>query len=63
MFSDVHTHPFYRPLWVRISIVAVTASWVTFEYAYGNSGLFLALSAGAFVFCVWAFLLTYPKPQ
>jgi hypothetical protein len=54
-------HPFYRPLWRRIAIVAVTALWAAFELYTQSNGLFMALSCGAFAYSVWTFLITYPR--
>ena len=54
-------HPFYRPLWRRIAIVAVTAAWTAYEVFWGGNGLWLVLAAGSFAYSVWAFLITYPK--
>jgi hypothetical protein len=61
MFKDIHTHPFYRPFWRRLAIVASTVIWVLFEFLYGSSGLWMALALGVFGFCVWTMLITYPK--
>jgi hypothetical protein len=44
-FLDVD-HPMFRPLWVRVAIVALCVGWAVFEFV-GGSGmwgiLFLAL--------------------
>lgn len=43
------THPAYRPLWVRIAVVAVATGWGVFELATGNPGwAVLFLSAGGY---------------
>ena len=31
-------HPFYKPLWRRVVIVAVIVFWVGFEYYMGQRG-------------------------
>ncbi len=44
-------HPFYRPLWRRVLLVAVCAGWTTVEF-YNNQQvwglIFLAVTAYAF---------------
>jgi hypothetical protein len=62
MLKDLKTHPFYRPLWIRLVIVTVLAVWAVMEYAYGST-LFLTIVSALLVYCVWAFLLTYPDPS
>ena len=62
----VHDHPFYRPLWRRVAIVAVTGAWAAFELSLGNSGLWTVLGCAVFVYSVWAFLIIWkdiPPPQ
>jgi hypothetical protein len=54
-------HPFYKPLWRRIVIVACTIAWVAFELLYGASGLWQALSIGVLAYCTWTFLVVFPK--
>ncbi len=49
---------FYRPLWLRIAIVAVCAGWALFELSSGSTGwalLFGAIGAWAAYqfFVVW----------
>jgi hypothetical protein len=61
MLKTDQDHPFYKPLWRRIAIVACTLGWVAFEVIYGSSGLWLALAAGACAYCLWTFLITFPK--
>ncbi len=42
---------FYRPLWIRVAIVAVCTIWALFEYLNGSPGwamLFGAVGAWAF---------------
>jgi hypothetical protein len=61
MFKDIHTHPFYRPLWRRVVIVASALVWAGFEVMHGASGLWMVLALGVFAFCAWTMLITYPK--
>lgn len=51
-------HPFFRPLWRRIALTAVTLGWAAFELATGNpfwAILFGALGAAA----LWGLLIAY----
>ena len=55
-----HEHPFFRPLWRRIAVVAVCAAWSIFEFANGAS--FWGMIAGGFAaYAVWQFFILY-KP-
>lgn len=50
--------PFYRPLWLRIAIVALCLGWGLFELVMGSPGfaiLFLALGA----FAGYRFFVTF----
>ena len=43
--------PFYKPLWIRIAVVALPAAWGIFEFVSGTpfwGALFCAASALAF---------------
>jgi hypothetical protein len=55
-------HPFYRPLWRRILIVAVCAAWFALEAAQSGSGLWTVIAAGALAYAVWFLFITY-KPD
>ncbi len=51
-------HPMFRPLWVRLLIVAVTAGWATVEFVTGSATwgtIALALAA----YEVWVLLITF----
>jgi len=51
-------HPWLRPLWRRVAVVALAAGWGLFELVSGSPGwalLFLALGA----WLGWGLLLTY----
>ena len=56
-------HPFYRPLWVRVAIVAVCAGWTLVEIYAGEP--FWAMLVGAVaVYSAYALLLTFkPAPR
>jgi nitrate reductase NapE component len=62
MAFGVHDHPFYRPLWRRIAIVATTLAWAAFEMILAKDGLWTVLASATFVYSVWAFLLVYTPP-
>ena len=56
------SHPFFRPLWRRILIVAVALGWALFEAVTGNPGwavVFGALGAVA----LWGLLVSYDRRQ
>jgi hypothetical protein len=53
-------HPFYRPLWVRLVLVAICAGWTAVEFYNGEQTwgtIFLVVAAYAF-----AQLLLFYKP-
>ena len=62
MAKSVKDEPFYRPLWRRIAIVAVTGIWALLEIIYAGEMLWMALSVGIFAYSAWTFIITYPKP-
>ena len=50
------SHPMFRPLWVRILIVAICLGWAVFEFTSGSSAWGAAfLARGAYA--AWAFFL------
>lgn len=54
-------NPFYRPLWVRVLIVAVCLGWALVEVANGAivwAMFFAALGA----YATWALLFTWKDP-
>ncbi len=60
MLKDVHTNPFYKPLWRRVTIVATTAIWFSVEL-WAGVGMWTTIAAAFCGFSLWAFLITYPK--
>ena len=51
-------HPMFRPLWVRILIVAICVGWAIFEFTTGSGFwgvLFLALGA----YAAWGFFVAF----
>jgi hypothetical protein len=63
MAFGVHDHPFYRPLIRRVLIVASTAIWAVVEFLYSKDGFWTVIAGALFVYCVWAFLIVYPKGE
>jgi hypothetical protein len=61
MAFGVHDHPFYRPLIRRVIIVAVTAAWAGVELFYSKSSSWAVIASAVCVYCIWAFLIAYPK--
>ena len=52
------SHPFYRPLWRRVAIVAFTASWALVEYRNG-APIWALLFAVISAWCAWFFFVVY----
>lgn len=56
-------HPFFRPLWRRIAVVGICATWGAFEIWMGATGwgvLFLGLAA----LCFWGLFIRFnPRTQ
>jgi hypothetical protein len=55
-------HPFYRPLWRRLAIIAVTAAWALFEVFVSGEGLWIVLSCAVFAVSLWTFLIAWQPP-
>jgi hypothetical protein len=55
-------HPFYRPLWRRVLIVAVVAAWAAYEVIYAQEQLWMLLSLGFLAYSVWLFFFNYKPP-
>jgi hypothetical protein len=56
-FFDIR-HPFFRPLWRRIAVVAVTLGWALVELSGGNT--FWAILFGALgLYAAWEFFVVY----
>lgn len=61
MRAKEQDHPFYKPLWRRVVIVAVIALWLGFELTKGSGGLWLAMAAGSLAYAIYTFFITWPK--
>ncbi|MDQ6434347.1 DUF3329 domain-containing protein [Mesorhizobium sp. LHD-90] len=55
-------HPWLRPLWRRVAIVAVCAAWSALEF-YSGQPFWGVLAGGMGVYGAWMYLLNYPKPE
>ncbi|AWI82742.1 hypothetical protein CEW88_03095 [Alloyangia pacifica] len=56
------SHPFFRPLWLRVAITLVCLGWGLLETQIGSPGwavVFLGLGA----ICGYKLLLTYEPPS
>ncbi|MDL2400419.1 hypothetical protein [Rhizobium mayense] len=55
-------HPIYKPLWVRVLIVAVCFSWAIVE-AFGPQPFWAVLAGGLGAYAAWMLLLNFnPQP-
>jgi hypothetical protein len=55
----VHDHPFYKPKWRRVAIVAVTAVWALFELFVSKNGFWTVLAVAVCAYSFWVFLWTW----
>ncbi len=51
-------HPFYRPLWRRVAIVAVAFAWAAFELSNGEA-IWASVFGVIGLYCGWALLVAY----
>jgi Ca2+/Na+ antiporter len=56
-------HPFYKPLWRRVAIVAVIFFWLCFEIVTGSSEIWIVLALGMLAYAVYTFFYTWPKEE
>ena len=54
-------HPFYKPLWRRVAIVAVILFWLGFEIYHEAETIWIAIAGGLLFYAVYTFFLTWPK--
>lgn len=59
MATGPNDHPFYRPLWRRVAIVASTVLWFAFEAFYVVDPLWMPIAGGVALYCVWTFLISW----
>ena len=55
-------HPFFRPLWRRIALVAICLGWAGLEF-YGGSQTWGMIALGFAVYGAWQFLWMYRPPK
>ena len=55
-----HEHPFFRPLWRRIAVVALCVAWSIFEFSTGAS-MWGTIAAAFAAYAIWQFFYLY-KP-
>lgn len=51
-------NPFFKPLWIRVSLVVFLIGWTLFEFSGGNTfwaGLFAFMAAAAF----WGLFMSF----
>lgn len=53
-------HPIYRPLWVRISLVAVLIGWAALEF-YHQSPFWGVIAGGVGLFAAYELFWRYPE--
>lgn len=58
MSTSDRNHPFLRPLWRRLAVIAVCLAWLGFEIVGGN-GLWIAISGGLTAYGIWALLIAW----
>lgn len=55
-------HSFYRPLGVRVAIVAVLVVWFGLELMIGAS-FWLVIVGALAVYCAWVLLIRFPAQE
>jgi hypothetical protein len=54
-------HPFFRPLWRRVAVVAFCAVWAAWEWWNANT-LWATMVGALGAYGAWTFLLNYSPP-
>jgi hypothetical protein len=54
-------HPFYKPLWRRIAIIAVVLAWLVFELVNGGVNMWSMMAFALLVYGVYLFFLSWPR--
>lgn len=57
-----YEHPFFRPLWRRIALVAACAAWAVIEYA-GGSPTWGMIALAFAAYGAWQFFYLYKPPE
>ena len=55
-------HPFFKPLWRRIAVVGVCATWGLFELSMGQTGWALVFLGLAALAC-YGFFIAFDPPE
>ena len=55
-------HPFFRPLWRRLLVVALCLGWATFELRHGAT-IWAAIFAAIGAYLAWQFFLAFDPPD
>lgn len=53
---------FYRPLWIRVLLVAVALGWGLFEFVSGAS-IFGMIFVAIGLYAAWRFFVTFDPPD
>ena len=53
------SHPFYRPLWRRVALVAVLAGWTAFEVFITQQPLWMLVAGALLAYEAWILLFTW----
>jgi hypothetical protein len=56
-------HPFYRPLWRRVAVVAVCAAWFAAELVLLKDTLFIPIAGALTAYTAWVLLIKWKTPQ
>jgi len=59
---EVPDHPFYRPLWRRLAIIAVAGGWTAFEILWSGNAMWMVIAAGFLLYSLWVFLIAWKEP-
>ncbi|MBZ9655282.1 DUF3329 domain-containing protein [Phyllobacterium lublinensis] len=55
-------HPWFRPLWRRVAVVAFCVAWAIFEFATGTP-FWGVLALGFAAYGVWQFFIIYDASE
>ncbi|MBL8790020.1 MAG: DUF3329 domain-containing protein [Rhizobiales bacterium] len=59
---QVPDHPFYRPLWRRLAIIAVSGIWTATEILWSGNVLWIVIAGGFFLYALYVFLIAWKDP-
>lgn len=59
-FLDLR-HPWFRPLWRRVLVVAICLGWAAFELA-GGAPFWAILFGAAGLYAAWSFFVAWQDP-